>query len=95
MFRSFARPSAAIPLVMSMGAFALVVAHVALDGAVRQADEGAAAHVFQLLIVAQIPIATFFAIRWFRRSPKDAMRVLLAQAAAIAIALTPVWYFGL
>jgi hypothetical protein len=89
------RPSAFLPVAMSSAALAAVLGHVALFGAVREADEGTAAHVFQLLLVAQIPIVAFFAIKWLRRSPKPATAVLALQAGAALAALAPVFYFNL
>jgi len=95
MLQPFARPSAVIPLCMSLAAFGVVLAHLAIVGTAREPDEGAAAHVFQLLIAAQIPIMAFFAFRWIPHDRSIALRVLVAQASAIAVALFPVWYFGL
>jgi len=40
------RPSALIPLAMSIAALGLVLGHIALFGGARQADEGAAAHLW-------------------------------------------------
>jgi hypothetical protein len=87
-------PGAFLPVAMSGVAIAMVAGHVALYGPVREADEGVAAHIFQLLMVVQVPIAAFFAIRWFPRFPRQALQVLPAQAAAIA-ALALVFYFKL
>jgi hypothetical protein len=56
-----------------------------------QADEGAAAHVFQLLLVVQLPIVAFFAIKWLPRDPRHALYVLALQAAAGLAALAPVF----
>jgi len=89
------QPSAFLPVVMSFVSLVMVVGHVVMYGAVREADEGTAAHVFQLLMVAQVPIAAFFAIRWFPRLPRQALQVLLVQAAAAVAALAPVFYFNL
>ena len=79
---SLKHPSAWLPLAMSLAAMALVLGHVALFGIVRQADEGAAARIFQLIMVAQAPIIAFFALRWLPRSPKETMLVLALQAGA-------------
>jgi hypothetical protein len=49
---------------MSLGALATVLMFVALHGTAPQADEGAAAHIWQLLMAAQVPIVLFFAIKW-------------------------------
>jgi hypothetical protein len=48
---------------MSVAALVVVLGHIAMVGAALQADEGAAAHVFQLLMVAQAPVVVFFAAK--------------------------------
>ncbi len=89
------KPSAFLPVAMSLVSIAMVVGHVALYGAVREADEGAAAHLFQLLMVAEVPIVAYFGIKWIPRFPRQALQVLLVQAAAAIAALAPVFYLKL
>ena len=89
------KPSAWLPLAMSFAALALVVGHVAIFGAAREADEGTAAHIWQILMAAQLPIVAFFAIKWLPRSPKQALLVLAVQAGAGLAALAPVFFLGL
>lgn len=48
-------PSALIPLIMSAVAFLMVMATVAAFGMPHGKDEGVTAHLFQLLIVGQLP----------------------------------------
>ncbi len=84
-------PSAFLPLVMSFGALATVLIYVALFGPAPQADEGAAAHIWQILMAAQIPIIVFFAIKWLPRTPKQALLVLALQGGAALMALAPVY----
>jgi hypothetical protein len=67
---------------MSLAALAIVLTHIAFYGITREADEGTAAHLFQLLIAAQAPLIAVSAIKSLRRSPDQAARVLLVQAAA-------------
>ncbi len=86
----FKRPSAFLPVVMSFSALVIVLAHVAIFGAAREADEGAAAHLWQLLMAAQFPLLVFFAIRWLPRNPKPALLVMALQAGAALAALAPV-----
>src|ERR1700687_3502517 len=85
------QPSAFLPVVMSLAALAVVLVHVAVSGAAREADEGTAAHLWQLLMAAQIPIVAFFAIRWLPQSPRSALPVLALQAVAALAALAPVY----
>jgi len=88
-------PSAFLPPAMSIAALAVVVLHVARNGIAREADEGTAAHVWQLLMAAQLPIIAYFAIRWLPRAAKDALVVLAVQLIAFAAAATPVFLLGL
>ena len=39
-----------------------MLGHAAIFGIVHEADEGAAAHIFQLLMATQLPLVAFFAI---------------------------------
>jgi hypothetical protein len=88
------KPSAFIPVAMSLAALATVLIHIILFGIAREADEGSAAHIFQLLLIVQLPIVAFFAIKWLPRFPKLALLVLALQAAAGLAALAPVFYFN-
>ena len=45
---------------MSFAAFTVVLGYVVIYGAARQPDEGAAAHIWQLLVGAQVPLVAFF-----------------------------------
>jgi hypothetical protein len=62
---------------------------------VHEADEGTAAHLFQILMAGQLPIILFFAGKWLPRHPKQALEVLALQAAAALAAMAPVYYFRL
>ena len=89
------KPSAFLPVAMSLAALATVLIHIVLFGTTREADEGTAAHIFQLLIVAQLPIVVFFAVKWLVRFPRQALMVLALQAASGLAALAPVFIFNL
>jgi hypothetical protein len=85
------RPSAFLPLGMSLAALALVVWFVASFGVVRGAhDEGAAARIFQILMVAQIPIVGYFALTWLPRAHRPAAVILALQVAAGLVAIATV-----
>ncbi len=89
------RPSAFLPVAMSFAAMAVVLGHVLTVGAVREPDEGAAAHIWQILMAGQIPIVLFFALRWLPVKPRQTLFVLALQAAAGLAALAPVFLLGL
>ena len=85
------KPSAFLPVAMSFVALVIVLVHIITSGTAREADEGTAAHLWQLLMAAQIPIIAFFAIRWLPQSPRSALPVLALQAVAALAALAPVY----
>ena len=84
-------PSAFLPLAMSFCAFATVLIYVAVFGPAPQADEGTAAHIWQILMAGQIPIIVFFALKWLPRTPKEALLVLVLKGGAALMALAPVF----
>jgi len=89
------KPSAFVPLAMSLTALAVVLSHIAIYGAVREPDEGTAAHIWQLLMGLQLPILAFFAIKWLPRAPRQTLIVLGMQAGAALASMAPVFYFNL
>ena len=89
------QPSAFLPMAMSLAALALVLVHLAIFGVVREADEGTAAHLWQLLMVGQVPVVAYFALIWLPRSPGKALRVLALQLVAALAACAPVYWFKL
>lgn len=88
------QPTAYLPIAMSLGALAVVIGRIALFGTAPDPDEGTAAHLFQLLLVAQFPIIGTFALRWLPRAPTAALRVLALQLLAALLALAPVILLG-
>jgi hypothetical protein len=76
---------------MSLAALGVVFVHIAMHGTARQADEGAAAHLWQLLMAAQLPIIGYFALRWLLLSPRTALPILGLQVLAALAALAPVY----
>lgn len=88
----FKRPSAFLPIVMSLIAVAVVGTHVAAYGTAAPPDEGGAAHLWQLLMAAQFPIVVFFVIRWAARAPRAALPILAVQIVAALAALAPVYF---
>ena len=86
--------TALLPLAMSIAALALVLGHVA-SGGVREADEGTAAHLWQILMAAQVPLVGLFAIVWLPRAPREAMLVLTLLVAGVLANLVALSYFNL
>ena len=89
------QPSGFLPLAMSVAALVIVLGYVAVNGVVREPDEGTAAHLWQLLMAGQLPIVAFFAIKWLPQAPKQALAVLALQAVAGLAAAAPVFLLGL
>ncbi len=74
------QPSAYLPLALSLAALALVLGHAAIFGIVHEADEGAAAHIWQILMAAQLLIVIYFMLKWLPRRPKESLQVLALLA---------------
>ena len=84
-------PSAFLPVLMSLTALFIVLISIAAHGTAPQADEGTAAHIWQLLMVVEAPIIAWFGIKWVPQSPKQALPILVLQVCAALIAMTPVF----
>jgi hypothetical protein len=84
-------PSAFLPVAMSLGALGVVLVYLAVHGPAPQEDEGAAAHLWQLLMAAQVPVILFFAIRWVPEAPRRAVPILALQVGAALVAVAPVF----
>jgi hypothetical protein len=91
MLASFKQPFAVLPLVMSLAALGLVLGHVAVAGTARQADEGAAAHLWQLLMAGQLPLIGIFVVTSLPRRPGAGLIVLSLQLLAALAAPLPVY----
>ena len=74
------QPSAWLPLAMSLAALTLVLGHAAVYGVVHEVDEGAAAHVWQILMAAQLPIVAYFLLQWLPKQPRESLQVLALLA---------------
>ena len=84
--------SALLPIAMSLVALSMVLGHAAIYGVVHEADEGTPAHLFQILMVAQVPLIAYFAVKWLPRVPGPTLRVLALQAAAALAAFASVYW---
>ena len=89
------QPTGFLPVAMSCGALAMIVWFVAAHGVARQSDEGAQAHLWQLLVAGQVPLIAYFAFRWLPAARRPALVVLALQAAAVVLlAVAPLWALG-
>ena len=84
-----------LPVVMSLAALAMVLIAVTTGWERDLADEGMAAHLFQLLIVGEIPIILLFLLTAERGRTRPVVRLAAVQAAAVGIALGSVAFFHL
>jgi len=101
-FRTMVRkPSAYLPVAMSVIALSLLGGAYLYGratghgGLVREPDEGSIAHLWQLLMAAQVPVLAYFAIKWLPRAPKQTLSILALQVGAVLAALTPVYFLNL
>ena len=73
------------PIVMSLIAFAIAMAGT------PQKDEGTGAHIFQLLVVAQMPLIVLFIATMGRGRFWRMVPVLAVQVGALALAFGTVY----
>ena len=88
------QPTAIAPIVMSAIAIALIAGQIAIAGTAPQHDEGTAAHLWQLVMAAQIPVIAIFAATSFPRAARQTAVVLAIQLAAALAAVAPVFFLG-
>ena len=100
----FRAPSAWIPVALAGGAIALLAGYlltgphapnIVVENGVPRQDEGAVAHLWQLLMLLQVPCVLFFAAWWLPRDPKRALAMLGIQGFAFVAAALPVWLLEL
>ena len=89
------KPSAWIPIVIPLTFFAYLVVCISLFGIVQNADEGIAAHLFQLWLVFEPFLVGFFAVKWLPKARKQALFILLFQIIAALLPISVVFYFRL
>ena len=83
------------PAIMSAAAFALIVVVVTTGWERDLKDEGAAAHIWQLLVLLQAPLILAFLAtsKWDRK--QRVLGIFALQVAGLALALAPVAIFHL
>jgi len=92
------QPSAWIPVLMSLAGLALLLGYLAYyaltrQPGVQQEDEGAAAHIWQLLMGGQLPFVAYFVIRWLPARTVDALKVLALMALGWIANFGTLYYF--
>lgn len=89
-----------LPLVLAGAALALLGGYLitgphpptmVLDHGVWREDEGVAARLWQLLMLAQLAAIALFLVRWVGRAPRQATFMLALQAAGVIVSALPVW----
>jgi len=94
LFALLKRPTGFVPMAMSTAAVLIIVLHIVRFGTAPQADEGTSAHLWQLLMAAQLPMVALFALKWLPQAPKQALVVLVLQIVGIVAAMAPVALLG-
>ena len=96
------RPSAFLPIAMSLTALAMLLGVIARYWMVhgtymvaREPDEGTVVHLWQILMAGQMPIIAFFAIKWLPRSPRQTLSVLALHVGAALASMAPVFFLNL
>ncbi|MGH6877233.1 MAG: hypothetical protein ACREHV_07610 [Rhizomicrobium sp.] len=83
------------PVVMSVMALSIALAAGVLGWERGQTDEGSLAHIFQLLIVAQVPFVIAFLVTADWSHFVRFGRMVAIQVAVVLLAFVPVAYFKL
>ena len=92
----FKKPSAWLPVMLSLAVLATMLIFISMSGPpVRQPDEGTGAHLFQIWLVLEVFMITFFALKWLPKEPKQALVVLVFQILAVIAGCFPVFYYKL
>jgi hypothetical protein len=84
------QPSAFLPVAMSLAALSIVLLYLARNGPSPQADEGTAAHLWQLLMAGQLPFIGYFVVKWLLQAPREALPMLGLQVLVALSAVAPV-----
>jgi hypothetical protein len=81
-----------VPIAIPVFLLLMGLRFVALNGLMRQADEGTEAHLFQLLMPVQLLVMGYFAVTWLPRAPRAALPVLALQIFAAAAVFAMVFW---
>ena len=84
------KPGGWLPMLLSLAAIGLVVAHVVLVGVAPQKDEGVEARIFQLIILVDAVAIGAFAVRWLPVALRPALMVVALQVLLAVIPLATI-----
>lgn len=90
--------SAWLPVTVSLAALVFTISYIAIIGIPKvktMHDEGAAARIFQLLMIGQVPVILFFLFKWFPKKPREAVYTFILQVLAGILAFMPVYLLEL
>jgi len=97
---AFRAPSAWVPLALAACALAMLggylvtgphAPNIVVENGVPRQDEGVVAHLWQLLMLAQLVAIAVFLARWLPKAPRQATAMLALQALGLVAAALPVW----
>jgi hypothetical protein len=90
------RPSAWIPIILTLVVTTVwLISIVAFGVPGREADEGIAAHLFQVWLGLEILMIGYFGMKRVPQKPKQAVAILTIQVVLTLAACAPVFYFNL
>jgi hypothetical protein len=92
------RPSAWVPIALSLAMLVLIVTLLSIYGIPTPyptKDEGAGAHLFQLWLVVEVLIVVLFVAKWLPQAPKQALLILALQIIAVVATCAPVFFLRL
>ena len=81
-----------LPFAMSIIAISMVLVNAAIFGIVEEADEGTAAHLFQLLLILQLPFIAFLAISWLAHAPIHTLKFIALQVPVAFAAMVAAYF---
>lgn len=84
------KPGAWLPMAISFASLIFLIGYVIVSGIEYHEEERAPARIFQLLMLAQLPVIALFALRWIPRAPKQAFVILLFQVIAAVVPVVTV-----
>jgi len=89
------KPSAWVPILLSLGIIAMIIGVISIEGIVQHEDEGTPAHIFQLWLAIEFFLLAYFAAVWFSKMPRETLQILALQLLVAVAAAAPIFIFQL